>query len=140
MGWQGLRQAMPTVVLHMTAAAIHVMATAALGGFLTSGYGSVLAALVMAAPMGAVLAMLAGENRVGAGLLLLSYLGTSGLVLYGHLGLGLIQLVMEMPASPWKVLFFLSAALLPLLQITGILEAFRFLGLRRRSELHVINK
>lgn len=127
MGWQTLREALPTVVMHITAAAVHLMAITAIGGSLGPAYSALVAALLMVAPATAVLAMLAGYNRLGSLLFGLGFVGTAGLVLFGHLGLGFLETAVSADSSPWKRLFFATAMLLPLLQVTGILEAVRAL-------------
>lgn len=122
-----LREAVPTLVMHMAAAAVHLMAVAGMGGSLSPGYAGSLSALLLATPMLAVLAMLSGYPRLGSLLCLASYVGTAGLILFGHLLAGHLQLALFAAGSPWKTLFFITAMLLPLLQIAGIWEAVRSL-------------
>jgi len=129
-GLRTLREAVPTVVMHMAAAAVHLMSAVALGGSLGPLYGAVLAGLLLAIPMMAVLAMLAGQTRLGSVLFLGAYVGMAGLAIYGLLGEGLLPMAFYAPASPWKTLFFATAMLLPLLQITGIVEAAKALVAR----------
>ncbi|MFZ5824698.1 MAG: hypothetical protein ACOY94_10255 [Bacillota bacterium] len=127
MGWQTLREAVPTVVMHMTAAAVHLMAITAIGATLGPAYTALVAALLLVAPATAVLAILAGHRWLGALLFGLSFVGTAGLTLFGHLGLGFLETAFHAASSPWKTLFFATSMLLPLLQVTGILEAARVL-------------
>lgn len=140
MGWQTLRQAVPTLVIHMTAAAVHLMATVAIGESLSLGYTSFAAAVLLAAPMLAVLAMLAGYSRLGSLLCVLSFLGTAGLALFGQLGLGFLQTALYSASSPWRTLFFATAMLLPLLQVTGILEALRTVMPESSSGARLVHK
>ncbi|MFZ5814309.1 MAG: hypothetical protein ACOY93_03285 [Bacillota bacterium] len=127
MGWQTLRDSIPTVVMQMAAAAVHMMAITGLGATLGPLYTALAAAILLAAPMTAVLAMLAGYTRLGTALFAAFFMASAGLLLYGYLGEGHLLMALRAAASPWKSLFFITAVLLPLLQVTGIIEAARSL-------------
>ncbi len=114
--------------MHMAAASIHLMAAVAIGGTLGSTYGALLAAVLLAVPMIAALVTLAGLSRLGSILFGLSFVGMAGLMLYGQLGQGWLQTALNSGAHPWKTLFFATAMLMTLLQITGIMETAKALA------------
>lgn len=140
MGWQRLREAVPTVVMHMAAAAVHLMAAAGVGGQFGPPFLSLVGAVLLVLPTLAVLAFLGGSPRLGSLCLAGSFAAAAGLVLYSHLGLGLLHASLLAPSSPWKVLFLVTAALLPLLQITGILEATRSLVAAGEGQPRLVEK
>lgn len=129
MGWKTVRDLMPTVLLHMAAAAVHLMSTIELVGRPGLTYEGAFALLVLLLPMSALLAMLSGYRRLGSALFVLSYLGVAGLMLTGHLFLEFLAKAMLASPSPTKTFFFASALLLALLQVSGILEGLRSWGL-----------
>lgn len=135
MGWQTLREAVPTVVMHMAAVAVHLMAAAGLGLSFTPLLTSLVATIVLVIPALALFAVLGGAARLGSLLFVLSFVATAGIVLYSQLGMGLLHEVLFAASSPFKALYFVSAALLPLLQIAGILEAARSLFAEREAQL-----
>ena len=118
----------PTVVLHLVAAAIHGTAAAALGSASDSFYAGALVAVTVGVPVAGMAALLAGYARAGAVTVLLSYVSAAALVIYGHLGLGLMGLALgSPPGAGWKLVFFGTAMALPLLQVKGVLDAAKLL-------------
>lgn len=118
----------PAVVLHLVTAAIHGTAAAALGSTHDSVYTGGLVAITLGVPVAGMAALLAGYARAGALTVLLSYVGTAALIIYGHLGLGLMGLALNSPpGTGWKLVFFGTAVALPLLQVKGVLDAAKVL-------------
>ncbi|HYG56633.1 MAG TPA: hypothetical protein VD902_01000, partial [Symbiobacteriaceae bacterium] len=99
-----------------------------------------LTATALGGPAVALIFSMAGRARAGAMLLLLSFVGGAGVGLYGLLGIGMLSVVYDSPpGTAWKWVFFMTAALLPLLQIKGILDAVGVLapGATRRTQLNL---
>lgn len=140
MGWQRLREAIPTLVIHMAVAAVHMTLIVFLNGGLSPVFGAFVAGLLVAAPLLGVAATLADFHRLGSGLFLLSFVGTAGLILTAYLGQGLLLEVLQADSSPGKILFFASAMALPLLQIKGISETVQALLSGRRRLIHLASK
>jgi len=129
MGWKTVRDLLPALLLHVAAAAVHAMSTVGLSGRPGTLYEGALALLALVVPMSALLAVLSGMRRVGAALILLSYLGVAGLTLVGHLGLDYLVTAFYADPSPYRTAFFVSAMVMPVIQIHGIVEALRAWGL-----------
>jgi|GEM_PF-2544876 len=136
MGWKTLRDLLPALVLHVAAAAVHVMSTVGLSGRPGPLYEGALAFMALVAPMAALLALLSGYRRLGAALFLLSYVGVAGVTLVGHLGLNFLVTAFYADPSHHRTAFFASAmAMLPI-QIYGIVEALRAWGLFAEPQRH----
>jgi len=125
---------LPTLVLHIAAAAVHLTSTTILAGRPGPAYEGALALLLLVFPMTALLAVLSGHRRLGWGLFLLSYVGAAGLVLTGHLYLNFLANAMTAGQSVVRSLFFGSALLMALLQIVGIVEVLRVWGVLREPQ------
>jgi hypothetical protein len=122
-GYRRMQDVVPTVVLHLVAAGVNSAAALALGvtatGFFTAG----VAAGGLGGPVIGLALAASGRPRPGAVLLILSYVGTAGLGLFSLLGLGTLSTVLHSPPdTTWRLIYFFTAALLPLLQIKGIVE------------------
>ena len=119
-----LNEAVPTVVLHLVAAGMNVAAALSLGAPAPGLFSAAVVAVALGGPFLAIALGASGRERVGAGILAGSYFGAAALGLYSLLGLGVLTSVLQTPqATGWRLAYFLTAALLPLLQIKGILEA-----------------
>ncbi|WP_374711735.1 hypothetical protein [Symbiobacterium terraclitae] len=129
MGWKTVRDLLPALLLHVAAAAVHVMSTVGLSGRPGALYEGALALMALVVPMSALLALLSGMRRLGAALFLLSYLGVAALTLIGHLGLDYLVTALYSDPSPYRTAFFASAMVMPLIQIHGIVESLRAWGL-----------
>lgn len=128
MGWKSVRDLLPTLVLHIAAAAVHLTSSTVVAGRPGPAYEGALALLLLVFPMTALLAVLSGHRRVGLSLLLASYVGAAGLVLTGHLYLNFLAEALQAGPSLPRSLFFISALLMSLLQIAGIVEVLRAWG------------
>lgn len=116
----------PTVILHLFAAGVNGAAAYGLGVSFGPIYTGALVAAVLALPVSALALTLAGHGRVGSALLALSFMASAALGLYGLLGLDLlITALSSPPGTGWKLVFFGTAAMLPLLEMRGILGAVR---------------
>ncbi len=129
MGWKTVRDLLPALVLHVAAAAVHVASTVGLSGRPGVVYEVALAFLMLVVPMSAVLALLSGLRRLGAALFFLSYLGVAALTLVGYLGLNFLVVAFYADHSVSRTAFFVSALIMPVIQIHGMLEALRTWGL-----------
>jgi hypothetical protein len=119
-----LQEAVPTVVLHLVATGVNVAAALALGTSVPAGFSATLVAVALAGPLAGLALALVRRERPGAVVLALSYFGAAALGLYSVAYMGVLSTVLSTPGgSGWRVAYFLTAALLPLLQIKGILEA-----------------
>lgn len=134
MGWKSVRDLLPTLVLHIAAAAVHLTSTTILAGRPGPTYEGALALLLLVFPMTALLAALSGYRRLGWALFLVSYVGAAGLVLTGHLYLNFLGEAMAAGWSAVRVLFFGSALLMSLLEIVGIVEVLRVWGVLPESQ------
>ncbi|HYF94248.1 MAG TPA: hypothetical protein VD969_18680 [Symbiobacteriaceae bacterium] len=122
-----LHSVVPTVVLHLVAAGINGAAALGLGAEVAPAFAAGLAACVLGLPVAGLSLSLAGWVRTGAAMLVLTYISSAVLGLYSLIGMGAVLAAMDSPQSPWRLVFFATAAVLPLLQIKGILEAGRVL-------------
>lgn len=122
-----LHGVVPTVVLHLVVAGINSAAAMGYGTPPAPAFSAGLAACVLGCPVVGLALSLAGWVRTGAALIVLTYVSSAALGLYSFLGLGALETALSGPPSPWKLIFFITAVLLPLLQIKGILEAGRVL-------------
>lgn len=141
MSWKSVRDLLPLVVLHVAAAAVHAASAVGLSGVRPgAAFEVALAFVALVVPMAAVLALAAGMRRVGAALLVLSYLGVAGLTLVGHLGLNLLVNALDSAPSAFRTAFFASGLVTPVIQVCGVVEALRTWGLiaePRRNRLSV---
>lgn len=134
MGWKTVRDLLPLLVLHVAAAAVHAASTVGLSGRPGAAYEVALAFLMLVVPMSAVLALLSGMRRLGAALFFLSYLGVLGLTLVGYLGMNLLVVAFYADPSLFRTTFFISALVMPVIQIYGMLESLRTWGLIAEPE------
>lgn len=119
-----LQEAVPTVVLHLVAAGVNIASALALGTSVSAGFSATLVAVALAGPLAGWALALVRRERPGAVILALSYFGAAALGVYSLVSMGVLGRVLSTPGSPgWRTAYFLTAALLPLLQIKGILEA-----------------
>ncbi len=124
-----IRNVVPTVAVHVTAAGVHGAAVSALGVSLGSAYMAGLAAVMLGLPVAGIALITAGRQRLGIALLLLSFLGASALGVYAILGLGVMEAAFSSPPGTWaRPAFFGTTMLMALSQIKGILESIRLLG------------
>jgi len=129
MGWKTVRDLLPLLVLHVAAAAVHAASTVGLSGRPGAVYEVLLAFLMLVVPTSAVLALLSGLRRLGAALFFLSYLGVAALTIAGYLGMNLLVVAFYADPSVFRTTFFVSALIMPVIQIYGMLEALRTWGL-----------
>jgi hypothetical protein len=126
-----LHEVVPTVVLHLAAAGVSEAAVMGMGAVATPLLAGGVAVCALVFPVVGLALSLAGWLRSGAAMLVLTFVSSSALGLYSLLGLGALQAALDSPFGAWKLVYFLSAAALPLLQMKGIIEAGRVLVERR---------
>lgn len=123
-----LQESVPAVVLHLSAAGLYAAAAVALGAAPSTLFMTSLTATALGGPMLGLILSMAGRERAGALLLIFSFVGAAAFGIYCLLGLGMLQSAFHSPAgTAWKWAFLISATFLPLLQVKGILDAFRTL-------------
>lgn len=121
---QQLNEAVLTVVVHLAAAGVNVAAGITLGAQSSGGLAAALLTVALGIPVAGLSLGVLGRPRTGALLLILSYVGAAGLGLFGLLRDGVLITVLNAPPETWwRPAFFVSALMLPLVQIRGILEA-----------------
>ena len=122
-----LHGVVPTVVLHLVAAGINGAAALGMGAPPAPVFAGGLAACVLGLPVFGLSLSLAGWVRMGAAMLVVTYVSSAALGAYSLLAMGTLSAVLSSPQAPWKLIFFVTAAMLPLLQIKGILESGRIM-------------
>lgn len=120
-----LHGVVPTVVLHLVVAGVNGAAALGLGAPLAPAFSGGVAACALGCPVVGLALSLAGWVRTGAALVVLTYISSAALGLYNLLGLGGLDAALASSVPVWKVVYFATVVLLPLLQIKGILEAGR---------------
>lgn len=128
MSQKGLWENVPAMVMHLVAAGVNGSAAMGLGGSFGHGYTAVLAAAVLVGPVTGLALLVARRSRAGARVLLGSYVASAALGLYTLLGKGMLLTALDSPPGGlWKLLFFSTALLLPMLQAKGIFDCIRLL-------------
>ncbi|MDF2629174.1 MAG: hypothetical protein K0R39_3005 [Symbiobacteriaceae bacterium] len=122
-----LHAVVPTIVLHLVVAGINATAALSIGANPAPVAATGLAACALGLPVVGLALSLAGWTRIGAALVALTYISCAGLALYNFLGLGALETALLSPAASWKIVYFTTAVMLPLLQIKGILETGKVL-------------
>ncbi|HWI52811.1 MAG TPA: hypothetical protein VNT01_11800 [Symbiobacteriaceae bacterium] len=122
-----LHGVVPTVVLHLVVAGVNGAAAMGIGTAPAPVFAGGLAACALGVPVVGLSLSLAGWLRTGAAMVVLTYISSAALGLYNFLGMGALEAALHSPEAPWKLAYFATAVLLPLLQIKGILEAGRIM-------------
>lgn len=122
-----LHAVVPTIVIHLVVAGINATAALSMGTAPAPALATGLAACALGLPVVGLALSLAGWLRVGAAMVVLTYISCAGLALFNFLGLGALETALLSPATSWKIAYFATTVMLPLLQIKGILEAGKVL-------------
>ncbi|HWI61137.1 MAG TPA: hypothetical protein VNT75_04850 [Symbiobacteriaceae bacterium] len=120
-----LHGVVPTVVLHLVVAGINGAAALGMGTPPAQAFAAGIAASALGLPVIGLSLSLAGWVRIGAVMVVLTYVSSAAVGLYNLLGMGALEAALVTPAAPWKLVYFATAVLLPVLQIKGIIEAGR---------------
>lgn len=126
MGRQGARTTLPVVAIHLLAAFLQYVVGYVMG-FMSLTYSAALLVAAVLLPLVGVRLLALERARAGAAFLIAGFTATAGLGLYTLFGLDFAPAVLRHAGTPWRMLFFGTAMLLPLLQIRGILQAGRIL-------------